>query len=162
MSLAGCAGYRWGTRSLYRQDVRTVHVPIIESDSLRRALGERLTEAVVKQIELNSAYKVVGSPEEADSILRCQIISDQKRILAETRTDEMRATGIALQVQVDWLDRRNQSLIQRTEMPLPSNLLTITQSKAMVAETGQSIVSTQQAVIDSIAHQIVEQMEAAW
>ncbi|MFM7843565.1 MAG: LPS assembly lipoprotein LptE [Planctomycetota bacterium] len=159
---AGCAGYQVGNRTLYRQDVRTVQVPIVESDSLRRQLGERLTEAIVKQLELNSSYKVVGSADAADSVLRCRLIGDQKRVLAETRTDEMRATALSFQVQMEWMDRRNQSLLQRTELPLPSSLLTIAQSKTMIAETGQSVASTQQAALDALARQIVEQMEAAW
>ncbi|MFM9068782.1 MAG: LPS assembly lipoprotein LptE, partial [Planctomycetota bacterium] len=142
--------------------VRTVQVPIVESDSLRRQLGERLTEAIVKQLELNSSYKVVGSADAADSVLRCRLIGDQKRVLAETRTDEMRATALSFQVQMEWMDRRNQSLLQRTELPLPSSLLTIAQSKTMIAETGQSVASTQQAALDALARQIVEQMEAAW
>ena len=45
LSLAGCAGYQVGVRSLYRPDVYSVFVPVFESDSLRRNLGEQLTEA---------------------------------------------------------------------------------------------------------------------
>ena len=57
--LSGCVGYQVGTGSLYAPDVATVYVPMIESDSYRRDLGERLTEAVVKEIELKTPYKVV-------------------------------------------------------------------------------------------------------
>ena len=56
-----------GAESLYAPDVQTVYVPMIESESFRRDLGERLTEAVVKEIELKSPFKVVGTPD-ADSI----------------------------------------------------------------------------------------------
>ena len=55
---AGCAGYQMGNRSLYRTDLRTVHVPMFQSDSLRPDLGEWLTEAVIKEIELRTPYKV--------------------------------------------------------------------------------------------------------
>src|SRR6476660_2725748 len=58
--LTGCAGYQLGQRSLYRPDICTVHIPVIQSDSFRRYLGERLTEAVVKEVELRTPYKVVG------------------------------------------------------------------------------------------------------
>src|SRR5687768_8924245 len=68
LTFPGCAGYQLGQRSLYRPDIRTVHVPVVQSDSYRRYLGERLTEAVVKQIELKTPYKVVGS-DSADSVL---------------------------------------------------------------------------------------------
>ena len=46
---------------------------MIESDSYRRDLGERLTEAVIKEIELKTPYKVVGTPD-ADSILSVQLL----------------------------------------------------------------------------------------
>ena len=37
--LCGCAGYKLGNQNLFRPDVRTVHVPIIESESFRQGLG---------------------------------------------------------------------------------------------------------------------------
>ncbi|HND55274.1 MAG TPA: LPS assembly lipoprotein LptE [Pirellulaceae bacterium] len=160
--LSGCAGYQVGARSMYCSDVRTVHVPIIESDSYRRQLGERLTEAVIKEIELNSPYKVVGSPDGADSVLRCRLISDQKTVTAETRTDEPRADDLAMTVQVDWLDRRNQSLIQRSEIPLPSSIVTISARSSLIAEAGQSVATAQQESLQRLARQIREQMESAW
>src|SRR5436853_4990568 len=87
--LPGCAGYQLGQRSLYRPDIRTVHIPVIQSDSFRRYLGERLTEAVVKEVELRTPYKVVG-PAEADSVLTVRLASDSKRILANNRFSEPR------------------------------------------------------------------------
>src|ERR1700749_791448 len=74
VGLVGCVGYHVGTASLYSPDVATVYVPMIESDSYRRDLGERLTEAVVKEIELKTPYKVVNSPD-ADSVLTERLIS---------------------------------------------------------------------------------------
>src|SRR4051794_4304229 len=75
LGLAGCAGYQIGRGGLYRPDVRTVHVPVAQSDSYRRYLGERLTEAVVKEIELRTPYKVVDSAS-ADSVLNIRLMSD--------------------------------------------------------------------------------------
>src|SRR5437868_12374198 len=71
--LLGCAGYQIGNRALYRPDIRTVHVPMIQSDSYRRYLGERLTEAVVKEIELRTPYKVVDA-DSADSVLTVRLV----------------------------------------------------------------------------------------
>ncbi len=61
-------GYQFGNRSLYSPDIRTVNVPMFKSNTLRADLGEWLTEAVVKEIELRTPYKVVSSPL-ADSVL---------------------------------------------------------------------------------------------
>src|SRR5262245_56211147 len=52
--IPGCAGYQVGQRSRYRPDIRTVYVPVVQSNSFRRYLGERLTEAIVKEIELKT------------------------------------------------------------------------------------------------------------
>lgn len=159
---SGCAGYRVGVRSMYRTDLRTVHVPIVESESYRRGLGERLTEAIVRQVELNTPYKVVGSPEGADSILRCRLLNDQKGLNIETKTDESRVIEVGLVVEMDWVDRRGQSLVQRSEVPLPSSILSITQRTEFVPEVGQSLTTAHQKAIEELARQIVAQMEAPW
>ena len=88
---AGCAAYHVGTQSLYAPDVATVYVPMIESDSYRRDLGERLTEAVVKEIELKTPYKVVGTPA-ADSILQIRLLGDTRKTLAQNRFDDPRVS----------------------------------------------------------------------
>ena len=93
--LAGCAAYQVGSDSLYAPDVATVYVPMIESDSYRRDLGERLTEAVVKEIELKTPYKVVGTPD-ADSILSAQLLGDSRQLLAENSFDDPRLSEIEL------------------------------------------------------------------
>jgi hypothetical protein len=68
--MTGCAGYRIGTRSLYRNDIRTVHIPIIKSDSFRPELGVQLTEALQKEVERRTPYKI-GEFATADSIMNC-------------------------------------------------------------------------------------------
>ncbi len=45
---AGCAGYQLGNQTLYPRHIRTVHVPVVESASFRRNMGERLTEAICR------------------------------------------------------------------------------------------------------------------
>src|SRR6476659_10123256 len=86
---SGCIGYHVGTASLYAPDVATVYVPMIESDSYRRDLGERLTEAVIKEIELKTPYKVVNTPS-ADSILSAHLIRDMRHVLVEKAYDDTR------------------------------------------------------------------------
>ncbi|HKD37640.1 MAG TPA: hypothetical protein VKB78_12600, partial [Pirellulales bacterium] len=42
VSFFGCAGYHVGNASLFPADIHTVFVPMFESDSFRRDLGEQL------------------------------------------------------------------------------------------------------------------------
>src|SRR6266700_3163322 len=75
LALSGCAGYHVGTAGLFPSDIHTVFVPMFESDSFRRDLGEQLTEAVCKEIESRGPMKVVGTPN-ADSVLTGRITTD--------------------------------------------------------------------------------------
>jgi hypothetical protein len=160
-AFSGCASYQIGNRSLYRCDVRTVHVPMIRSDSLRRYLGERLTEAVVKRIEAETPMKVVGS-DAADSVLSGRIISETKRVVSETRDDDARDIETDFFVQMTWVDRRGNLIGGPNNMPIEPQLISISQSANFIPEGGQSIATAHQVAISRLAEQIVGQMEAPW
>ena len=157
----GCASYQVGSRSLYAPDVDTVYVPMIESDSFRRDLGERLTEAVIKEIELRTPFKVVGNPD-ADSILSARVISDTKRITVENQNDDPRVLELGMVVEVTWLNRRRQPLRLPTSVALPPELVNMGQTSTLVPEVGQSVVTAQQQAIERLAQQIVSAMEEPW
>ena len=161
VAAAGCAGYQVGAGSLYAPDVRTVYVPMIESDSYRRDLGERLTEAVVKEIELKTPYKVVGTPD-ADSILSARLISDTRRTLAENAFDDPRVSEIELRAEVTWLNRRRLPIAPLQMVPVPPELILINQTSTLIPEFGQSVATSQQQAIQRLAQQIVSTMEAPW
>ena len=157
----GCASYQIGYPSLFRPDVRTVHVPVFESDSFRRNLGERLTEAVVKEIESRTPYKVVGSTD-ADSILSGRVVAERKRAVAENTNDDVRDIETDMTVEVRWISRRGEMLMQRSSMPLGPLNVTISESAQFFPEAGQSLEVAQQHVIDQLAREIVGQMEVWW
>lgn len=158
--LAGCAGYRMGAGSLYAPDIRTVYVPIFESASFRRHLGERLTEAVVKEIELKTPYKVVGSPN-ADSVLTGQITSETKRVVVENPLDDPRQSEVKLVVSVTWVDRRG-DLIRQGSVLLPPSVAEISQASKLTNEVGHSVATAHQLAINRMAEQIVGLMETPW
>jgi hypothetical protein len=160
VSGSGCAAYRIGSRTLYGPDVNTVFVPLIESDSFRRDLGERLTEAVCKEIEAKTPYKVVGNPN-ADSVLEARLVSDTKRVVVENQNDDPRAVEMALYCQVTWYNRRREPLGPGGALVLPPEL-GITQTAPMLAEAGQSVATQQQQAIQRLAEQIVATMEEPW
>src|SRR3954467_15093934 len=141
--LPGCAGWQFGGRSLYRPDIRTVYVPPVDSASFRRNLGERLTEALVREIEQKSSLKVVADPN-ADSILRCSIITDSKTVINETRFDDPRDLDANFFVQVKWTDRRGDLIGgPATNIPLPPIVVNVGQSANFVPEGGQSLSTAQ-------------------
>jgi hypothetical protein len=161
LTLAGCVGYQVGAGSLYAPDVTTVYVPMIDSDSYRRDLGERLTEAVVKEIELKTPYKVVSTPD-ADSILSARLITDTRRTLIENAFDDPRLSETELRAEVTWLNRRRLPIVPMQAVPIPPQLVEISQTSTLVPESGQSVATSQQQAIERLAQQIVSTMEAPW
>lgn len=157
----GCANYRIGERSLYAPDIQTVYVPMIQSNSYRRYLGEWLTEAIVKRIEEVTPYKVVNTPD-ADSVLKVRILTDTKQTLMESYTDEPREQQFGLQIAADWVNRNGQQLGQPVNVPLPPSLNPISQAATLFGELGQTVTSAEQRDMERLSEQIVSMMEAPW
>lgn len=157
----GCAGYQIGSQTLYPANIRTVFVPVFQSDSFRRQLGERLTEAVVKRIESTTPLKVVANGN-ADSVLAGRIVSDRKIVITESAWDEGRDVEVDWRVEVAWTDRQGRTLGSNMLQPVPPVLLTLSGNGHFMPESGQSLATAQSDAIDQLAKQIVEQMEVPW
>lgn len=156
----GCAHYQIGNASLFPPDVTTVYVPMVESKSFRPDLGEALTEAICKQIEAETPYKVVSTPN-ADSILTAKIITDSKRTVVLNKFDEPRDSEVNYQVQVTWANRKGDN-IYHGAVPLPPGMVTIGQSAEYIPEYGQSYTTSEYQVVQKLAKQIVGLMEKPW
>ena len=161
VSCVGCAGYRLGTRTLYRPDIRTVYIPVIRSDSFRADLGVRLTEVLQKKIEDRTPYKIanVGA---ADSTLVCRITNDTKRVVTENALDDVRAMQVSLVAEVNWVDRIGNVLMENRFLPPDETAFYFSEQTLMVPEGGQSISTSQQRAIERMADHIVDQLEARW
>jgi hypothetical protein len=134
---------------------------MFESESFRRHLGERLTEAVIKEIENTTPYKVVGDPN-ADSVLTGKIVDDRKRVLVENRFDDAREVETSIYVQVSWVRRGGQFIAHDALVPVDPALLDVLGASSVVPETGQSLATAHQKAIQRVAKQIVGMMEAPW
>lgn len=155
----GCASYQIGARTLYRPDVETIYVPIFRSASFRRGLDARLTEAVIKEIQLKTPYRVVCEAD-ADSRLTGNIVYESKAILAEDNFDVPRNIRTNLTARVRW-ESRGGDLLQQADTRLPP-ILQINQEADLIPEAGQSIATAHQRAIEQLAEQIVAQMEYPW
>ncbi|MDA7950018.1 MAG: LPS assembly lipoprotein LptE [Pirellulaceae bacterium] len=165
---SGCAGYRLGLRSLYRNDIRTVYVPIFQSESYRRQLSERLTEAVIKEIENKTPYKVISDPTRADLILDGRLVWEKKHLLAENATDEAREVEAQLAVQVQW-QFQNHSIAgegyhwsQPVTVSVDPEFTSYITAESYIPETGQSLTTAQQKAFEKTARLIVAHLEQPW
>ena len=157
----GCAAYQFGNQGLYRRDIYSVYVPVFESESFRRFLGERLTEAVIKEIELKTPYKVTQGIN-SDTVLYGRILEDSKAIITENVNDEPRDIEIELFIELTWRDRNGQILFGPQVIRIPEGLHEYGQAVHLVPEGGQSMATAQTDALQRLAEQIVASMEIAW
>lgn len=160
-ALAGCARYQVGSGSLYAPDVQTVYVPMIESQSFRRDIGERLTEAVCKEIELKTPFKVVADPS-ADAQLTIRVLNDYRGVQAEDPFDAPRVAASSVSVEVTFLNRRRLPIGPPQTIALPASLIEVTKTAPLIPAGGQSVTTSQQDAIARLAQQIVGTMEEPW
>ena len=161
---AGCLGlgnYQFGPRSLFPEGIETVYVPVFKSGSYRRELGEELTEAVVKEIERRTHYKVVSSLP-ADSVLIGNITTETKHLLFQNLTGDPRQMEVNLAVSVSWTDQRGNPLGKIPPLPVPTAAVDVGAANGLVPEVGQSIATSHQRAIQRLAEQIVSLMERPW
>ena len=77
--VTGCSGYHIGTDALYTSEIKTVFVPMVEADTYRRGIGERLTEAVCKKITERTPFDLASS-KDADSVLHIRLVADSQYV----------------------------------------------------------------------------------
>lgn len=159
-SLVGCdgrphskvAGYSWS--SLYRQDIRTIAVPIFRNVDYSRGDEFALTRAIVQQIETKTPYKVV-SRERADSLLEGEIVSVT---LGGISRDSLSALPMeqlyTVTVNFTWKDlRTGQVLVERKGFQ---------HAVSMFPTLGESRETGQQLNAEALATAIVQELQGDW
>ncbi len=101
------------TISQYRPDIKTIAVPIFRRGTYeyRRNIEFRLTEAVVKQIEAETPYKVVDKAR-ADTLLTGTIQRIEQNVLSfNPRTGQAREIQLRVIVDFTWKDLRGEGKV---------------------------------------------------
>lgn len=144
--------------SQYRRGIRTVAVPIWTrgKDVYRRDTEIRLTESLVKRIELDTPYKVT-TKQQADTILTGTIdLISQQTLSFDPDTGSPREMQLTFTVSFKWEDLRTGNIIVKKKNfrvagvylpPVPFN---------------EDFFQGSEDLIDKLARRIVETMEADW
>jgi len=154
--LVAGGGCGYSVRPPYDPNVHTVYVPIFQSLTFRRDINLQLTEAVIKEIEKRTPYKVVGSPEGADSTLEGLISYDMKNLLVENPNNLPRQLTILLTISVKWIDNRP-GVPKKDVQPT-----VFFESMADYPELGETTVAAYEKLVIKLARDIVNTMEEPW
>jgi hypothetical protein len=153
LGLSGC-GY--SIRPPSYPDIRTVYVPVFRSMSFRRDVNFMLTELVQKEIEVRTKYKVVGSPDEADTILEGTINFSEKNIVVENPFNLPRELNAWVQATVRWI--HNPPLEQEVNAPP----VIVGETVNFIPEVGETSQNAFYRTCQNLATQIVDMMDTPW
>lgn len=152
----GCAqmsGY--SSESLFPADVSSVYVKMFESRSFRRGVEYDLTDALAKRIEVETPYKVVSSPDRAETVISGQILSVGTSVLsAERRIGRGLEKEVVVRAVVNWKNLKTGELLIDNE----SVSATATYSEWQ----NQSFDYASTLAANNLARKIVELMEKDW
>lgn len=155
---SGC-GYMVG--GAYPPEVRTVAVPIFESNALRRGVEFQLTEAVQDQIKMRTPFLIAKEPY-ADTRLTGRIVAVDKRNLTISPLDQGREIQLDYAVEVTWEDLETGRILQQRNITLAPDVVQLVAQSEFAPELGQSYATATQEAVDRLARQIVDMMEAPW
>lgn len=158
LTSSGC-GYVVG--SPYGPEVRTVHVPNFTSETFRRGYELRLTEAVHKQVQTRTPFRLVKEPG-ADTVLRGHILSLDKRNVNQSRYDDPRELELTMAVEVVWEDLRNGQILAQRQIHIDARTAQALAITSFAPESGQSLATATQDAVDQLAREIVGLMEIPW
>ncbi len=165
--LSGC-GYIVG--SPYGAEVRSVHVPTFSNDAFnasysndgfRRGIELELTEAVQKQIQLRTPFRLVDDVG-ADSRLTGRLVSAAKRNVNQNKYDDPRELDLSIGLEIVWEDLRSGQILAQKMVPLNAHLAQALVNVSFAPETGQSLATAKQDAVNQMARQVVSLMEAPW
>ena len=167
------------TRPNYDPSIRTVYVPIAINVTMRRGLEFELTRALVREIESKiPTMKVVSDRSCADTELLVKIVSETKALLIPNQLGEIRDGQFTMTTEVIWRDLRpghHNELLSRplqgrpADPPLPGAApptegppVVVQALSRFTPELGQSRLTAEQTMINTLAVQIVSMMEKPW
>jgi hypothetical protein len=152
---SGC-GYHVGAP--YSTEFSTVHVPTFTTDSFRRGFELQLTEAVQKQIELRTPYRLAKA-DNAETRLTGHVVSINKRVENQTKFDDPRELEMSYGIEIRWENTRTGQVLAERAIPLPGNVVQMMTDVSFAPEAGQSLAVAQEQAAQNLARQIVGMME---
>lgn len=152
----GCASGSYSGEAAYPADIRTIAVPIFENQSFYRGVEFDLTEAIIKEIETRTPYKVT-SGEVADTILTGTVASVEETTLSRTLTGGItQEVQVVLTVNMEWKDLRTGQVLRRRTAIRGSGEYIPT------AGVNQPFIAAQHRAVEELSRDIVSLMRSDW
>ena len=151
--LTSC-GYRYA--EVYPTGYATVAVPVFENQTFEREVAYDLTEAVIKEIEQRTPYKVADASR-ADTLLRGTVTKVERRSLSRTPIGGLpQEVEVEITIDFDWEDqRRGGTLVSRRGFTTVGRFVP-------TQPVGEDFSRGRQAAADRIARDVVSALRSDW
>ena len=104
-ALSGCAGYRLGgQKPAHLTGITKLAVPTFENLTLEPRLGSLLTNAVIKQLQVNGGYEIV-SKDDAEAVLEGKVSGIDRSQFRSDRNNVLRTSQLLMRLHSDYVIR---------------------------------------------------------
>jgi len=154
--VAGCKKGGYTTAGLFPSEYQHVAVPIFDNLSFQQGVEFDLTEALIKEIELHTPYKVTAS-NRADTMLSGTVLSVSRRTLSRTFEGGIpQEVQVVVTVSFEWKDLRSGQVIRKRSQIQGTGEFIPTYA------VGEPYEKAQHEAVAELARDIVLVMQADW
>jgi hypothetical protein len=157
--LASCAsdpsdGYSFS--SSHSTAIRTVHVPMFKNPTHSRGLEAELTDAVIKEIQRITPWKVADESVAETSLSGTITEVSMRRLSANRDSGLAQELAVSMTVDFDWVDvRSGKPLVQR-------RAFSASETFVPTKPVGERLEVGEHATIQQLARDIVAELRSSW
>ncbi|MEO1128500.1 MAG: hypothetical protein AAFX05_02205 [Planctomycetota bacterium] len=159
LPLVGCAseasrGYVFS--SSYRDDIKTIAVPVFENVTYSHGIEIDLTDAIIKEIHRSTPWRV-ASESGADTALRGSITDTElNRLTTGQQTGLVQEMAFELTVSFEWKESRTGRVLVARRNFRSSGTFVAAQPAGERIDTGE------RGAVDRLARDIVAELRSSW
>ncbi len=156
LALSLASGCQYSHEELFVENVSTVAVPIFQNQSFYKRVEFDMTEALIKEIESRTPYKVTAETG-ANTVIQGSIVSVHQQLISRSFEaavpEELQVTIVA---EIEWKDKRSGTVIRKRSR------VTGTGEYVPARGVGQPFEIAQHAAVADLSRQIVSVMRRDW
>ncbi|MEM1447163.1 MAG: LptE family protein [Planctomycetota bacterium] len=156
MLLLSTTGCGYSTTELFPEQYRTVAVPIFDNRTFYRGVEFDLTEAIVKEIEQRTPYKITDA-NVADTLLSGTVTNVAIQELSRTREGGLpQEVKVTVVIDFDWTDQRSGAkLVSRRSFSGVGRYIP-------TQPVGESFEVGQHAAVQRVARDLISSLRGDW
>ena len=153
LAISIVAGCGYSSRSILKQNINTVYIPILDNQTFRRGMEFELTKAIKNEIMFKTQLRIVNK-DRADSLIEGEIVSFTEQTMIVDANDRIVEGRIFITVNFSWKDLRTDRLLVDAKDVVGTTEFTV--------DRGETIETAKNEAYTDIAEKMVDKMNDRW